>query len=82
MSKQDSWYRQCRFETKTASGTKVDTAWIPEKFAQVGKRIYIGEKRPNPEEIWVVTAVFARQPESWVVQHQMDHKHQRKMSDI
>ncbi len=82
MSKKEQWYKQCRFETRTDEGRKVDTAWIPEKFAKVGKKIYIGEKRPNPEEIWKVTHVFSRKPESWVVKHQMDHKHQRKMSDI
>jgi len=82
MSKKDPFYRQCRFQTITGSPVKVDTAWIPEKFAQVGKKIYIGEKRPNPEEIWEVTHVFDRRPESWVVEHRMDHKHQRKMSDV
>lgn len=81
MSKQ-RWYRQCRFEIETEGGRKVDTAWIPEKFAQVGKRIYLGEKRPDPEEVWTVTAVFARRPESWVVDRQMDHRHQRKVSDV
>ncbi len=79
---QDPWYRQCRFETPTEGGKKIDTAWIPEKFAKVGKKIYIGEKRPDPDEIWTVTHVFSRKPESYVVARQMDYKHQRKVSDI
>lgn len=85
MSKKDPWYVQCRFETEpTEKGKKVDTAWIPEKFAKVGKRIYIGDKRPSPEdtEIWTVTAVFDRKPSSWVIERRMDYKHQRSVSDI
>ena len=82
MSKKEEWYRQCKFEVPTETGKKLDVAWIPEKFAKVGKKIYIGEKRPNPEEIWVVTHVFDRKSESWLVERQMDYKHQRKMSDI
>ena len=82
MSKKDPWYRQCRFETIGDGPKKFDVAWIPEKFAKVGKKIYLGEKRENPEPIWEVKEVYARRPESWVVEHQMDHKHQRKMSDV
>ncbi len=82
MSKKDPFYRQCRFETITGSDKKVDTAWIPDKFAQVGKKIYIGRKRPDPKEIWKITHVFARRPESWVVARRMDHKHQREVSDV
>lgn len=82
MSKKEVWYVQCRFETKTSEGTKVDTAWIPEKFAKVGKKIYLGKKRPNPEELWRVTHTFDRKPASWLFKHEMDFKHQRKASDI
>ncbi len=83
MSKKDTWYKQCRFETRTDSGgLKIDTAWIPEKFAKVGKKIYLGDKRADPQPIWTVTHVFARKPDSYVVSRQMDYKHQRKVSDI
>ena len=83
MRNKDPWYRQCRFETRTDSGgLKIDTAWIPEKFAKVGKKIYLGEKRPDPTPIWTVTHVFSRRRESYVVARRMDYKHQRKVSDI
>jgi len=81
MSKKNIWYRQCKFKT-VKPPFKLDVAWIPEKFAKVGKKVYFGDKRENPEPIWEVQEVWARKPESWVVGHQMDHKHQRKMSDI
>jgi hypothetical protein len=81
MSKKDSWYRQCKFET-VEEPKKVDVAWVPEKFAAVGKKVYFGDKRPNPEPIWIVAEVYGRKPESWVVEHHMDHRHQRKMSDV
>jgi hypothetical protein len=80
-SKKDPWYRQCKFKT-VEPPIKIDTAWIPEKFAKVGKKVYFGDKRPDPEPIWVVIEVYARKPESYVVARQMDYKHQRKVSDV
>ena len=82
MSKKDPYYRQCRYELETSEGKKVDTAWIPEKLAKVGKKIYFGKKTSAPEELWTVTAVFDRKRESWLMKHRLAYKHQREMSDV
>lgn len=82
MSKKDHWYRQCTFETPTERGKKIDTAWIPEHLAKVGKKIYFGKKTDIPEELWTVVQVGGRKRESWLVAHRQDYKLQRKMSDI
>jgi hypothetical protein len=79
---QEPQYRQCRFETETSAGRKVDVAWIPEESARVGQRIYIDEPWADPGEVWVITAVYARRPKDWVVQHRQDYRHQRKASDV
>ena len=86
MSKKDPYYRQCRYETPVENGKKVDTAWLPEKLAVVGKKIYFGKKKKSSEEsrtLWTITAVYSiRKKESWLIKHQMDYKHQREMSDV
>lgn len=79
----DPWYKQCTYETPTGEGSKkVDVAWIPEKLAKVGKKIYFGKRTDAPTELWTVTSVGGRQRESFLVEHMMDYKHQRKVSDI
>ncbi len=92
MSKKDSWYRQCCYETDPdeSGKQKRGVSWIPEKLAEVGKRIYFGEKaRVNdtvtsgkPREMWTVTEVWARAKESFLVEHRMDYKNMRKVSDV
>jgi len=44
--------------------------------------IYLGDKTPTPKELWVVIEVYSRQRESFLIEHQMDYRHQRQMSDI
>jgi hypothetical protein len=78
----DPWYRQCTYETTTKDGKKLGTSWIPEKLAKVGKVIYFGKKTDTAKELWVVTSVGSRRCESYLVARMMDHKHQRKVSDI
>jgi len=72
----EEWYRQCRF---TSNKGKLETAWIPEHGAKVGKRLYFDD---DETEIWTVQEVYDRQPESYLRERQMDYKHQRKMSDV
>ena len=80
MSK-DVWYRQCELTLKTNTGKKVDIAWIPENLAKIGKTVYFGEK-DSINELWTVEYVGGRKNGKWLIEHQMDYKHQRKMSDI
>ena len=81
--KKDPWYKQCRYETSTENGGKiVGVSWIPEKLAKVGKKIYFGKRTNTPNELWTVTSVGGRQRESFLVEHMMDYKNQRKVSDV
>jgi hypothetical protein len=63
MSKKKEYYKQCRMEREYITGKKIDVAWIPEKFAKVGKLIYILDK---PEEIWTVMAIGSRKDETYL----------------
>lgn len=72
----EEWYHQCRFISNRG---KLETAWIPEHGAKVGKRLYFDG---DETEIWTVQKVYERQPGSYLQKHQMDYKHQRKMSDV
>ena len=82
MSKNDPWYRQCDYETPSENGNKVGTSWIPEDLAKVGKKICFGKKTGEPDRLWIVTAVYGKKRESFLVEHRLNYKSQRKMSDI
>ncbi len=82
MSKKDPWYRQCIYEMSTPQGRMEGASWIPETLAKVGKKIYFGKKENNPKILWTVTSVGNRQKESFLMEHRMGYKHQRKVSDI
>ena len=76
MAKTDEYYVQCKF---FSDKNRLETAWIPEHGAKLGKRLYLDG---DETEIWTVTAVFSRQLLSFLNEHKMGYKHQREMSDI
>lgn len=85
MAKRDPWYKQCRYESDPNPDTGqviVGTSWIPEELAKKCKRIYFGQRTDTPKQLFTVVEVFARRRESFLVEHMMDYKHQREMSDI
>lgn len=82
MSRKDPWYRQCTYETRIYGALLQGTSWIPEEFGRVGKKIRLKKHHRYPDAVWTVTEVGARQRESYLVERQLDYKHQRSMSDI
>lgn len=76
------WYKQCTFKSPTERGEFVHTAWIPEKFAVEGRRVYFGKKTDTPDRIWTVSAVGGRQSGDYVAAHERDYRTQRQASDI
>lgn len=72
----NEYYRQCSFKSDKG---RVDTAWIPEHGAKVGKRMHFDD---DETEVWTVTAVYERQAADYLRERQQDYKHQRKVSDI
>ena len=77
-------YRQCTFRTPPEGETYTEsTAYLPEKFAVVGKTIYFGKTTETPDKLWKVTAASNTvQPESYVKAHERDFTTQREASDI
>jgi len=79
------WYKQCTFNQPTEQGHRVHTAWIPEKLAVVGKKVYFGKKaeKPEPELLWTVSSVSdGRVSEEYLIEHERDYTTQRQASDI
>ena len=80
----ETYYRHCTYSLhQTAGGILMETAWLPEKLAVMGKKIYFGKKPQIPTKLWEIVSVGDhRLPESYVLDHQRDYKTQREASDI
>ena len=69
-------YKQCILKM----GNITHTAWLPSKFAKVGKFVVL-EKEDNTT--WEVTRVGPyERGESYLLEGERDYKHQREASDI
>ena len=79
----ETYYKHCTYKMPTATGNMMETAWIPESLAVMGKKIYFGKKNKTPVELWEVVSVSDnRLPESYLREHERDYKSQREASDI
>lgn len=67
------YYKQC----KLIKGTTSQTAWIPEKFAVVGKFLKI-----KSDDGWQVMSIGGRLSEEYVKEHERNYLTQRRASDI
>lgn len=78
------FYKQCTMNRFNENDNLiVHTAWIPEKFAEVGRVIYFGKKTKDPDELWTVVSVpKSRKSEKYLIAHERDYKTQRQASDI
>lgn len=47
MSKKNDTYRQCKLVKQTDTGTLVDVAWIPARFAKVGRQLQLRKEQGN-----------------------------------
>lgn len=84
MAKTD-FYRQCVYKQIAPSGFfREAVAWLPEKLAKVGKKIYFGAKREASEdELWTVSSVGeGRRSADWLTFKRNADKGQRQASDI
>jgi len=81
--KSTTWFKQCTFASPAEKGKTVQVAWVPEKFAVVGKQVYFGKKTQTPERIWTVTKASARRVSNkYLTEHERDYLTQREASDI
>lgn len=84
MAKTD-FYKQCVYRQKTPKGLfRESVAWLPEKLAKVGKKIYFGAKRKvSKDELWEVVSVGEiRRSIDWLTFKRNADKGQRQASDI
>lgn len=80
MTKKKIYYRQCTMRRKNR-GEYV--AWIPEKFAEVGRWLELKMKDGRWQNHWQVIYVgSSKREESYLVAHERDYLNQRKASDI
>jgi len=79
-----TYYKHCTYKLPTSTGELMETAYLPEKLAVVGKKIYFGKKtQTTTKELWEVVSVSdLRLPESYLLDHERDYKTQREASDI
>jgi hypothetical protein len=72
-------YRQCQL----TKDNKKRVAWIPSKFALVGKVIKIKDDNGEWNDGWIVERASSNEVcEDYLVEHERDYKHQREASDI
>lgn len=74
----ETYYRQCEMRSQQT----VQTAWIPEKFAEVGRVLILGKRTPDAPRWTVTVAGDMRLPGSYLTEHERDYKTQRQASDI
>lgn len=62
---------------------KWDVAWIPEKFAQLGKYIRIKNEDGTWESGWKIKEIYdPRRDKKSLIAGESDYKNQRKVSDV
>lgn len=75
MSK-ELWYVQCELLREDGA---LEVAWIPERFAQVGKALLIDGKVDHYP--CTVLKTYSKQKASIVISKERDYMNQRKVSD-
>ena len=79
----ETYYKHCTYRLPNSTGFVMETAWLPEKLAVIGKKIYFGQKTQENKTLWeIVSVADERLPESYLLNHERDYKNQRKASDI
>jgi hypothetical protein len=72
---------QCRMFFPTETALITYTAWIPEEFASVGKKLRLF-RNDCWQNGWVVVEVGTKLESQYVFEHERDYVTQREASDI
>jgi hypothetical protein len=76
-----TYFRQCRLVKKIQAGTRHQTSWLPEQFAQVGKVLKLRDDGGVWEDGWQVEAVSqTRLPEESLFDPHQGIKAHRKVT--
>ena len=77
------FYYQCEMKKKINDTSYiVDVAWIPAKFAKIGKWVKIKQENGTWDDGWQITYVGAKQKEEIVKDRERDYLNQRGVSDV
>lgn len=82
MSKKTEYYVQCELNKRVGGGILHDVAWIPERFAVIGKQIKIKRDDGTWDDGWTVTKTYSKIEADKIEGCERDHLKQRKASDI
>lgn len=82
MAKKTEYYVQCELRKPAETGTFTDTAWIPAKFATVGKTIRIKRDDDTWDDGWIVVRTYSKIEADKIEAGERDHLKQRKVSDV
>ena len=74
----NEFHRHCLLQ----KGELKTTAWIPEKFAKVGKYISLKQEKDNWDDGWKVITIGTRMRTEYMLDRSQDYKQTRKASDI
>jgi hypothetical protein len=75
-------YKQCELSKVVEGSTRLQTAWLPSKFAVVGKYVELKGEDGTWDNGWKVDAVFNTITEKEAVQKAYQYKNQREATDI
>lgn len=76
----ETYYKQCTLTNQANMQTQI--AWIPEKFAELGRRLILGKREPGAPQWQVMMVSDMRLEGSYLADHERDYKTQRQASDI
>lgn len=71
-------YVQCTLQKEN----KIDTSWVEEKFAVVGKKVRVKNESEVWEDGWIVTETYGKITAEQAKQMKDLYKHHRKGTDI
>jgi len=77
MKDEDSFYVQCTLKR----GSAIQTSWIPEKFAKVGKNIKL-KSGDSWEDGWIVANCWSKRSYDFLRKHEKDYLKIRDITDI
>jgi hypothetical protein len=76
-------YKQCGLSKQLEDGVATQVAWIPVKFAEVGKYLKLDNEPADFQDGWRVEDVTEPAVEEHIlVKNSQDYKKTRKASDI
>jgi len=81
MARKETTFTQCKLKRITVDRDCIHVAWIPFRYAKIGNVIKI-KSLGEWTDGWQVVEIYGTKNEGERVLASIDHKNQRKMSDV